>query len=239
MHKARIVSTLYHHAVSHLMLTCLQQMLYVISFIASYDGIDSISAKVCIKLKDISSVFQSWLHAYSHFSLRWSLCKHHGSVRWCLDGRPAPTKIQVMCLNSCSSKIAYSHCLGKVHQTESNTSFFLYSFQNGSKTSIMQNSYGWWKKPWLWSMKNYWEKRIGQNYLVYLLWIEYTMYQWSWRNSLNLIDGRIKARVQYQELHSFLEWLTRSQAALNILHVGIYSFMLVKAVLVQSYLNQN
>ncbi|KAL3800346.1 hypothetical protein HJC23_003642 [Cyclotella cryptica] len=216
----------YLHFVSHPTLNCLDQILHAFSFVASHDGIDSTSAKACIELKSIGSVISPLVRAdYMHAVIclmdeAWANVTAMSTDE--LNGRRQPTNITSDVFELMLKQDCIVSLFAQSTSQWGRFKFFPVYVSKWEEEFYNTNLLGLVKQTRTRVAVDEKLKRDGHRtkHQIYVLWIEYTWSRRSLRKSLTLIDSRIKARMQYRGLHSFLGWSIRSHAALTIQRVG-------------------
>jgi hypothetical protein len=223
----------YIHFASHPTLDCRQQLLHAFSFIASHDGLDHISAKACIDLKNFESVLFPLVRADIMQKVMPLIDEAWSSVMALSaderDGRPAAAKITVdlfetMLRQKCIIRLfdQSPSKWGRFKAFPVFVSTWEEEFYNERLLRLV-------KEKRTNDAINEKLKRDGNRmkHHVWKEWVAFTLHQRSLRAILNLIDCRIMARLKNRGLASFWDWVQKNHAALVLQRVsrGVFGRM--------------
>jgi hypothetical protein len=216
----------YLHLVSHPTLDCRQQLLHAFSFIGSHDGLDGCtSARASVDIHDIRTLLFPLVRADSIDSVVALIDQAWSNVISSkdLDGRKlAPTKIT---FDVFRLMLADENISGLFAQSASKWGRF-----DSFPVCISRWEDELYNKTLLRLVRDERTKMTVQdklqrdgNQMKRLVWTEwqaYKLHQQALRSIFNSINARMIDRRMYQGLHAFVDWSTRSRAALTIQRVS-------------------
>lgn len=212
----------YLHVMSKPALDCRQQLRHAFSFIASHDGLDNkTSAKASINVHELGAVLHPLVRAdciNSAISLMdeaWSTVM--SSRNW-EAGSHASTKISIEAFEQMLSQTSISNLLGQSATMWGRFQYFPVFVSRWEEeyynTRLHELIRG---ERILESVTHKLQRddcRVKHS--IWLEWRAYTLYQQSLRFSLNSIETTVTKKMKYRGLYAFMNWSSRTAAALTI-----------------------